>query len=155
MDDDIAGALVAFFTEEDWPAVYDANAGHFVIRFQGSQAQWTCLAYPLEEDSQFVFYSIAPVFADAAHRPAVAEFLMRANYGLVLGNFEMDYSDGSIRYKTSIDAAGAELTNDLVRPVVHANVQAMDRYLPGLMLVLADGASPEEAIAVCERPADD
>lgn len=34
-----------------------------------------------------------------------AEFLTRANYGLVFGNFEMDMHDGEIRYKPSFRAA--------------------------------------------------
>jgi hypothetical protein len=146
MPGDIAVELGSFFSDDGWPAVFDADAGHFAMRFQGSQAEWTCLAYPLEDDHQFVFYSIAPVRADEAHRARVAEYITRANFGLILGNFEMDYEDGEIRYKTSIDVEGAGLSGALVRHVVHANVQAMDRYLPGLMLVLADGATPEAAI---------
>ena len=31
-------------------------------------------------------------------RQDIAEYLTRANYGMVMGNFEMDYSDGEIRY---------------------------------------------------------
>ena len=145
MSEEIAVALASFFSDDDWPAVYDYDAGHFAMRFQGTQAEWTCLAYPVEEDQQFVFYSIAPVRADEEHRAAVAEYLARANWGLVLGNFEMDFDEGSIRYKTSIDVEGAALTGELIRHVVYANIQAMDRYLPGLMLVLADGASPVQA----------
>jgi len=33
----------------------------------------------------------------------VNEFLTRANYGLNIGNFEMDFQDGEIRFKTAID----------------------------------------------------
>jgi len=150
MTEPIAVALGEFFSDDDWPAVFDATAGHFAMRFQGTQAQWTCLAYPLEDDRQFVFYSVAPVRADSAHRAAAAEYLTRANFGLVLGNFEMDYADGEIRYKTSIDVEGAELLPELIRHVVYANVQAMDMYLSGLILVLADGATPEQAVARAE-----
>ena len=151
MPNEIAVELGSFFSDDDWPAVFDSEAGHFAMRFQGTQAEWTCLAYPLEEDQQFVFYSIAPVLADEHPRAAVVEYLTRANYGLVLGNFEFDFSDGRIRYKTSIDVEGAELTFELIRHVVYANIQAMDQYLPGLMLVLADGATPAEAIERSER----
>lgn len=35
-------------------------------------------------------------------RPGVAEFITRANYGLIRGNFEMDFNDGELRYKTTI-----------------------------------------------------
>src|SRR5262245_1286024 len=146
MSEQIAVELGSFFSEDGWPAVFDTDLNRFVMLFQGTQAEWACFAYALEEDKQFVFYSVAPVLADEPHRPAVAEYLSRANYGLVLGNFELDFDDGDIRYKTSIDVEDAELTPELIRHVVYANVEAMDRYLPGLMLVLADGASPAGAI---------
>ena len=146
MSEEIAVALASFFSDDDWPAVFDYDAGHFAMRFQGTQAEWTCLAYALEDDKQFVFYSLAPVRSDEDHLAAVAEYIARANWGLVLGNFEMDFDEGSIRYKTSIDVEGADLTSELIQHVVYANIQAMDRYLPGLMLVLADGASAVQAI---------
>lgn len=150
MDAEIAALLGRFFAEDEWPAVYDSDGECFVVRFKGTQAEWTCLAYPLEEDQQAVFYSIAPLHADEAHLTTAAEYITRANFGLVLGNFELDYEDGEIRYKTSIDLEGAELSPALIRHIVHANIQAMDRYLPGLMLVLVDGASPAEAVARAE-----
>lgn len=48
-------------------------------------------------------------------RLALAEFLTRANYGLFIGNFEMDWQDGEVRYKTSIDVAGDRLSTALVQ----------------------------------------
>ena len=34
---------------------------------------------------------------------SVSEYLHLANYGLLYGNFEMDFNDGEIRYKLAID----------------------------------------------------
>ena len=42
-------------------------------------------------------------------RVPMAEFLTRANYGLRIGNFEMDFEDGEVRYKSSVDFEGIEL----------------------------------------------
>jgi len=47
----------------------------------------------------------------SSKRGAVAEFINRANYGIIIGNFEMDFADGEIRYKTSIDVQGDKLTS--------------------------------------------
>jgi hypothetical protein len=33
----------------------------------------------------------------------MAEYLTRANYGLILGNFAMDMADGEVHYKVSVD----------------------------------------------------
>ena len=77
-------------------------------------------------------------------------FLTRANYGLLIGNFEMDYNDGEVRYKTSIDVEGDRLSKALVKRLVYDNLAVMDRYLPGVLSVIYGGASPTEAIAQVE-----
>jgi len=96
-------------------------------------------------------YSICPIRAPEDKRPAVAEFLTRANYGLLIGNFEMDFEDGEIRYKTSIDVEGDRLSPALLRQLTYANVVTMDRYLPGIMSVIYGNVTPVEAIAQIER----
>jgi hypothetical protein len=84
---------------------------------------------------------------------AIAEFLTRANYGMTIGNFELDYTDGEIRYKTSIDVTNDHLSSALIQTLVYTNVAMMDEYLPGIKAVLA-GEQPEAAIAMIEqRPA--
>ncbi|MBC7340390.1 MAG: YbjN domain-containing protein [Firmicutes bacterium] len=97
-----------------------------------------------------MFYSVCPVNVPEGKRLAVAEYLTRANYGLVIGNFEMDFRDGEVRYKTSIDVEGAEIAPALVRNLVYANVITMDRYLPGLLGVIYGNLTPEQAIAQVE-----
>ena len=45
---------------------------------------------------------------------AIAEFLTRTNYSMIIGNFELDFADGEIRYKTSIDVQGDFLRFELI-----------------------------------------
>lgn len=79
-------------------------------------------------------------------RLSIAEFIARANYGLVLGNFELDFIDGELRFKTSIDVDGTELPPELIEPVVYANVLTMDQYMPGIMAVIKAEKTPLEAL---------
>ncbi len=80
----------------------------------------------------------------------MAEYTTRANFGLILGNLEMDFSDGETRFKTSIDVEGDRLTPALVRGLVYPNLQAMRQYMPGLDSILNDDASALEAISEVE-----
>lgn len=82
---------------------------------------------------------------------AIAHFLTLANYGTLIGNFELDFSDGEIRYKTSIDVQGDRLTPALIKRLVYTNVTMMDDYLPGIQAVVA-GQDPAEAIRAIEQP---
>lgn len=146
-------ALMQFLESEEWPL--EQLAGKETLRsgYVGDSGRWRCFASVDEDKAQAVFYSIYPDKADAARYPAVAEFLHRANYGLVLGNFEFDYDDGEIRFRTGMDVEKVDLTPDLFVPLVYANVAQMNRYFDGLRQVLANEASPADAIrAIEERP---
>jgi hypothetical protein len=65
---------------------------------------------------------------------------------MIIGNFELDFADGEIRYKTSIDVKGDILSFELIKQLVYANVTMMDEYLPGIMSVIDNDVSPEDAI---------
>ena len=146
----ILDTATSFFEEDGWPFTQFEGQPVLQMGFRGENGQWTCLAQAREEQSQFLFYSLCPVNAPEDSRPAVAEFLTRANYGLFIGNFELDLDDGEIRYKTSIDVEGDHLSPALVQQLVYANVFTMDRYLPGMMGVIYGHISPEDAIAQVE-----
>ena len=80
----------------------------------------------------------------------VSEFITRANYGMIMGNFEFDFTTGEIRYKTSIDVEGDNLSFALIKQMVYANVMMMDEYLPGIMAVIEQEVEVKEAISLVE-----
>jgi hypothetical protein len=154
---DLTAGLRAFetlgkFMEDDgWhPQAIDDN---YVYRayFVGHNGEVTCFAQIRVDLEQFIFYVVMPVRAPAQMRLAVAEYLTRANYGLRIGNFEMDFDDGEVRYKSSVDFEGVELTTGLIRNVMYPAVQTMDRYLPGVLAVIFGGKSAKEAIIAIEE----
>jgi len=146
----IFDAVVRFFREDDWH--FEQLPGKPILRlgFRGENGAWNCYAQAREAQHQFVFYSTLDVNVPPNRRQAMAEFLTRANYGLVIGNFEMDFNDGEVRYKTSIDVEGDRLTSALIKQMVYINVLMMDRYLPGIMSVAFGKADPAQAIAAIE-----
>ena len=146
----IYDTMVAWFREDDWNFQEAEEDGFLVLAFQGKNATWQCFAQASEEREQFVLYSVAPVRVAEDKLATMAEFLTRANYGLVLGNFELDYADGEVRYKTSFDASGVVDLVPLFMPCVYANVLTADRYFPGITAVLYASQTPEEAIAFVE-----
>ena len=146
----ISTAMTEFFTKEEWPFMPIEAEPILRLPFRGDNGQWLCYAQAREEQEQFVFYSVCAASVPEDKRQAAAEFVTRANYGLIVGNFEMDYRDGELRYKTSIDVEDDRLSPALIRSLVYANVAMMDRYLPGIMAVLYGSATPEEAVAQVE-----
>ncbi len=86
-------ALILFLTEDDWSFTRIEGESTVQLSFSGDNGTWSCVARVREDHEQLVFYSISPIETPQEKRPAIAEILTRANYGMVIGNFEMDYSD--------------------------------------------------------------
>lgn len=146
----ILETVLKFFSDDEWPFSRLEERPILRTGFAGDNGEWTCYAQVQEEQERFIFYSVCPVKAPEEKRPAMAEFLTRVNYGLVIGNFEMDFSDGEIRSKTSADFEGDRASVAVIKNLVYANVLTMDLYLPGIMSILYGDVSPAQAITQVE-----
>ena len=145
-----AFVVTDYFEVNGWPVRVLPDEGAIGTGFRGDHGQWTCAAQAFDAPTRFLFYSLCPLLVSPVRLAGMAEFVARSNYGLVVGNFELDFSDGEIRYKTSVDAGADALTHELIDRCVMANVVTMDRYLPGITMVLNGDRTPEEAVAVVE-----
>ena len=141
--------LGQFLQDDGWHPQQLEGRHIYRMGFSGRNGQTICYAQIRVDLEQFLFYVIAPVKAPEDVRQPVADFITRANYGLRIGNFEMDFDDGEVRYKSSLDFEGATLGHAFIKNAIYPAVQTMDRYLSGLMGVFY-GKSPVKAIAEIE-----
>ncbi len=101
--------LGQFLEEDGWhpQPIEDRHAYHMF--FRGNNGETHCFARIRIDLEQLMFYVVAPMKAPENSFTTIIEFITRANYGLRIGNFEFDYSDGEIRYKSSLDFEKVEL----------------------------------------------
>jgi hypothetical protein len=142
-------AVLQFFEDDGWDVTVQPDNPIVWMGFEGTNDEWKCCMQVRESEQQILFYSICPRRVDVSQRPAMAEFLTRANYGMVIGNFEMDYADGEVRFKTSVDVEDAHLTGALLHHIVYANLLMTDKYLPGITAVI-EGQAAGFAIELVE-----
>jgi hypothetical protein len=138
--------LSNYLDEDEWFPRRIEGKYAYSMSYSGKNGDLRCYAIIRVDLEEFLFYAVAPVKVSEEVRTAVAEYLTRANYGLRIGNFELDYADGEVRYKSSIDFEGQQMTTELIRNTIYPAVHTMDRYLPGLLRVSFGGATPHEAI---------
>jgi hypothetical protein len=145
-------AVGAFFSEDGWSFEQMPERPILRLPFQGKGGRWNCYAQVrvTKDVEQVLFYSVLPLNVPAEKRAAIAEFITRANYGMALGNFELDFNDGEVRYKTSVDVTDQEIAAGLLRPLVYTNVLMMDKYMSGLIAVVYADVSPAEAVKQIE-----
>jgi len=146
-------AIKQFFSEDEWYFVESVDRDVLVLRMNhwGEHGRFSCQAEYNETQAIFYFYSFFPVNVPEAQRMKMAEFITLANFGMRIGNFEMDFSDGVVRFRTSIDFEGQELNYSLVSNHVYPNVWMMDRYMSGLFAVVYSDRSPKEILETIEE----
>lgn len=117
--------------------------------------EWGCMALAEEDAEQLMFYSVLPEQAVPERLDEVMRFVTMANYGLPVGNFELDLDDGEVRFKTAVDLENLELTEQICRNVVDLNIMLMGLYHDGAMAVIQGKSTAAEAIAAIEDSDDD
>jgi hypothetical protein len=82
-------ALGRFLEAVGWHPWQVEDAPIYKMSFAGEHGPTTCYAQGRVEEEVLLCYAVAPVGAEEALRPAVTEFIARANCGMWIGNFEM------------------------------------------------------------------
>jgi Putative bacterial sensory transduction regulator len=144
-----------FLQADAWNPELLEDKQAYKIQFESKIGVGTAYAQIFLGLEQFVFYIMNPVKVPEELRPTVAEYITRVNYGLRVGNFELDYEDGEVRYKSCIDFEGETLTNGYIRNTIYPALKTIDRYLPGLMKVIYGSKTPVEAITEIEGDEDE
>ena len=141
---------VAFFERNDFKFQIHRAKSVVHMSVTGKNGTWAVFVRCDDQADRFSIHSSAPVRVPEAKRQAVAEYLTRANWGMSIGNFELDFSDGEVRYKTSMDIDGIDLNENLIGMTFAVNNMSMDRYLPGLMAVIYSDVKPADAVQKVE-----
>ncbi len=137
-------------TKTGWqPELTDAE-GQLRVDFSGKLPISEALAEVRIDYERFLFYLKFRERAPVRARKPVMEAVTRANFGLVIGNFELDLDSGALRFKASIDFTEAELTAVLVRDSIRSAMDAVERYAHALVSVMRGESTPAEAIRAAE-----
>lgn len=126
----------------------DVDAGGATLR---------CQLYLFEEAGQIAVATIVLETVPAERRPAVDRLIARANWGLVVGNLELDGDSGAVRVRSGIAFDGAEPPPArLLAATLRANVEVARRARGPVADVALAGRDPQEAVdaffAAIERP---
>lgn len=138
-------AARSFLERNDWVLSRVEEGSVLRAAYAGDNGSYGVLVRAREDANQLIVYSVCPIDVDQAMRPAVGAYLMRLNWGMPFGNFELHYTTGEIRFRTSMTIEDAEPTDALVRPLVYANVYTMNRYLDDIMAVASGTLPPDLA----------
>ncbi len=102
-----------------------------------------------EPEQQVIVSSYLALKVPPERRPAAAEFIARVNYRCFTGAFDLDFENGSVRFRCGIDVEGGTLTEKMVDTLFGMTSYMADIYHDRLMQVIYGGEEPKAAL---ERP---
>ena len=140
---DAMGAVREFLRADEM-TFRDDDGGRVVVPFADEDGRWS--ATVAEANGCVVCTAGFPANVPEEFRPAAAELLCRLNWPLLLGNWEMDWSDGEVRFRASLPVGSVDLTPDLARDLCYTAFGTFTRGWRPLMDVATGAATAAEAI---------
>ena len=148
----IADAITKFLKEDNWHYQFDEKDGtvKMGLRLEG-ELDHVDICIHVYDDS-FTVSAVSPIKVkkNPQKRREMAEFICRANYGLMCGGFQYDIRDGEVLYKVGILCQGITPTQEMVEHSLYIPALMLDKYSGGMFAVLYGGASAEDAVNTCE-----
>lgn len=146
--------LLRFLKEREWDYYEskksDEDRKIIDVGINGHNGRYPVRVWLLLKSERILFQSYLPVAVPEEKRPAVAEYITRANYGTLIGGFEMDYRDGEVNYKTSLDYEDDRLSVALIRQLARSNMSTFAKYWTGFFKVIFADLDPAMAIKEIE-----
>ncbi len=150
----IASAIDGFLTGDDWHYTFDDEKGLFRFNLTlTKKIKKVSYIVDIKKDG-FLVYAIPPLGAeegDSNMMAQMAEFVCRANYALINGNFELDMRDGEIRYKTYVNCDGQLPTTEIIKDSIYCPAFMFEKYSAGITGIIFGDMTAKQAIDLCEK----
>ena len=149
-----AALIKGFLDADEWKYEMEDKGGKILFSggITGEEGIYDSYRFVVAVDDSVVQgYALLP--ASAKKKLAeMGEFITRANYGLKYGAFEMDYSDGEVRFHICLPIEAFRANRDkFAKLILVLPVQVMDKYSKGFAAVLIGVKTPKEAVEECEK----
>jgi hypothetical protein len=118
--------------------------------FRGEVGTYRVFARVDPDDSLFQVFGYSPVRVPPGSRPAIAETVARANCGLKVGKFEMDYDDGDLRFQASQILPDDNLDDETIHRLMSTTMAMLNTYLPAILSVIYGNELPQDAVRQAE-----
>lgn len=140
----------SFFAEIEWKYKFDEKRSAYTFGVDvGGTIGSLKFIMPIREHHYKVIGVLNSKVEDSKLQ-IVAEYLHRANFGLNNGNFELDYNNGEVRYKSFVDFWGIELNKRIIEDSVFIPILMFKRYGKNVIKLMVGEGNPADLIDEAE-----
>ncbi|MEY4180521.1 MAG: hypothetical protein RLY70_4095 [Planctomycetota bacterium] len=148
--------LVRHFADRELRYTAHDERQTIMADFRGDVGAFRLMARVDEDDSLLQVFAYIPIRATPGSRAMIAEAVARANFGMKVGKFELDMSDGELLYQAAHilvpdDSGETFLPDHVIGRVVGTALAMVDKYTPAYLSIIFGNETPEDAIRCVEN----
>lgn len=131
----------------------EADRSIFQLGMTLDNGKSDCIIDVNEKTDKILIYFYLPSTFPENKRHLAAEYITRVNFDLLIGNFDLDYNDGEVRYRCSYvfdNYADSHEELTFLRYFI-ASCKKMDKHLPGFMSLIYSDITPKDAVMYVEK----
>ncbi|HQN01606.1 MAG TPA: YbjN domain-containing protein [Candidatus Hydrogenedentes bacterium] len=139
-----------YFEANNWE--YECSPteeGLFLAGIEAENTEFDVVIHADDDINQITCFCIHQDTVPEEKLNDVAEYMTRVNFSNVFVAYDMDFDDGEIRMRASMNLADMKPTPDMLDTLIQNTLSFADIYYPGLIAVLEDESSPKEALDEC------
>jgi hypothetical protein len=139
-----------YLSEEHWAYWTDEENTAAYFDVAAAAGAVACALVANEEAQCLSLYVQIGVTVPSIKRLRMADFYARVNYELLLGCFELNVETGETHFRAALPLADSQLSRQQLRDLLATSVYTVDRYYPGVMMLIYKNATAAEAVRSCE-----
>lgn len=149
--------LVRHFADRELRYTAHDDRQTVMADFRGEVGAFRLMARIDDDDALLQVFAYIPIRATPGARSAIAEAVSRANFGMKVGKFELDMSDGELLYQAAHilvpdDSDETFLPDHVIGRLVGTALAMVDKYTPAYLSIIYGNETPEDAVRCVEAP---
>lgn len=142
---EIKAAIEQYLKDDEWHYTFDEEREIIRCGINLKNRLKECRIIADIDENKYLTLALINLNCDEEHRDELAKFLTMVNYGLLIGNFEMDYNDGEVRYKVATNCKDCIPSQAVVEDSMMLPAVMFEQYGDAIVDVMFGVKTAEQA----------
>lgn len=148
--DPVTDMVREYYDAQNWKYEFDPAAKAFRMRMSSTCVDSYQVITFIRDEEWFTTLTVFPIRIPGEKRPLIEELIARANFGMILGCFEIQPKNGLLQFRNTCLCGDAELDMAVLERHIDVGFRMCNRYGPAILEVLYGGVSPADAVRKAE-----
>ena len=147
---EIRAAIEQYLKNDEWNYTFDEEREVIRCGINLRNRLKECRIIVDIDETKCLSLGLISLNCDEEHRVELSKFLTMVNYGLLLGNFEMDFNDGEVRYKIATNCKDCIPSQAVIEDSMMIPAIMFEQFGDAMIDVMFGYKTAEEAYASTE-----